>query len=59
LQIKNAAGELESPVIDRVFGMAIAISPCVTASAEGKSPSQSWHEFNWRFLLNRHSPLGG
>jgi hypothetical protein len=56
LQIKNEAGELESPVIDRVFGMAIAISPCVTASAERKSPSQSWHKFNWRFFLNRHFP---
>jgi hypothetical protein len=45
LQIKNEVGELESPVIDRVFGMALAISPCVTASAEGKSPSESWHKF--------------
>jgi hypothetical protein len=27
LQIKNEVGKLESPVIDRVFGMALAISP--------------------------------
>jgi hypothetical protein len=34
---RTRVGELESPVIERVFGTALAIFPRVTASVEGKA----------------------
>jgi hypothetical protein len=50
LQTKNEVGELESPVIEQVFGTSLALFPRVTVSVEGKSPSQSWHKFNDGFF---------
>jgi hypothetical protein len=51
---KNEIGELESSVVERVFGMALAIFPTGKSERRRGRPSGAG-KFNSGSLLNRHT----
>jgi hypothetical protein len=57
LETKNDAGEMELPVIERVFGMALAILRRVKVSAETNGESE--HERPKRTHIKPPAPFQG